>query len=208
VERIHLTLLDVEAGHESAFDDWYRTVHLPAALGRAGWRRAHRYSCTTGAPGYLTVHELEAEAEDALTPFRDESIGRRIRNYHGETYALADAAGAMSPRPALLNVVSTEVAPEHADAFDRWYSEVHVPEIVSCPGWVCARRYRSLDSSARFLAMYELTDESRPFATPEYEAAVGWDEHVGHLRGYHGFRIYRRHYSVERASSGACSTDV
>jgi hypothetical protein len=41
------------------------------------------------------------------------------------------------------------------------------------------------------MAMYGLEDPDRPFASDEYEAVVGWDEHVDHIRGYHGFRIYQ-----------------
>ena len=43
-----------------------------------------------------------------------------------------------------------------------------------------------------FLAIYELEDAERPFNSPEFDQAVGWDEHLPKLRGYHGFRIYRR----------------
>ena len=41
------------------------------------------------------------------------------------------------------------------------------------------------------MAIYGLEDATTPFATDEYEAAVGWDDFVAHIRGYHGFRIYR-----------------
>jgi hypothetical protein len=196
---IHLSMLTVEEGYEDGFDAWYRDEHLPRTLAQPGWRRAHRYACTRGEPSYLTIHELDEGAGGTAVPFRDESVGRRVRDYRGETFRLVLERGAMSERPALLNAVVSDVEPDRAGAFDEWYSAVHVPEILGCPGWLSARRYASADSPSRFLAIYELSDEQRPFSSPEYDAAVGWDEHVGDLRGYHGFRVYRRRYTVERS---------
>jgi hypothetical protein len=193
---IHLSMLTVERGYEERFDRWFREEHLPRTLEQPGWRRAHRYACTRGEPSHLTIHELDEGAEGDAVPFRDEAIGRRVRDYRGETFRLVLERGSMSPRPALLNAVVTDVEPARARAFDAWYSGVHVPEMLGCPGWRCARRYASAESGSRFLAIYELEDEERPFSSREYDAAVGWDEHVGDLRGYHGFRVYRRRYTV------------
>ena len=102
------------------------------------------------------------------------------------------------PRGAeLINFVTVEAEPEGAAAFSRWYDEVHVPEIVACPGWLGNERYEALTQEPLFLAVYGLADAERPFHPPEYEAAVGWDEHLGAIRGYHGFRIYRRTATLE-----------
>jgi hypothetical protein len=40
----------------------------------------------------------------------------------------------------------------------------------------------------------------RPFNSPEWEAAVGWDEHVDHIRGFHGFRVYRLIFDSDDAA--------
>ena len=64
------------------------------------------------------------------------------------------------------------------------------PEILACPGWHANRRYECLDGEPRFLAVYDLEDAERPFNSPEWAAAVGWDDHVDHIRGFHGFRVY------------------
>ena len=66
------------------------------------------------------------------------------------------------------------------------------PEIVACPGWLAGRRFVCTEAPTVFLAIYELEDAERPFNSPEFDQAVGWDEHLPKLRGYHGFRIYRR----------------
>nr|MDQ6921968.1 hypothetical protein [Candidatus Dormibacteraeota bacterium] len=97
-------------------------------------------------------------------------------------------------RPDLVNVITVDVDDQHAESFSRWYNEVHFPEILACPGWHAGRRYECVDGEPRFLAVYDLDDEESPFSSPEYAAAVGWDEHVAGIRGYHGFRIYRLIY--------------
>lgn len=198
---VHLVSLDVQAGYDETFDRWYEEEHLPLMLERDGWLRAHRYRCVEGEPQWLTMFELDisgAQLADGITasPLRNELVGRRIRNYHARTYRLVHSANADEEAPPLVNVISTDVVRGHEDAFNRWYNDVHVPEILACPGWRSARRYRSVDGDPRFLAVYELEDEVRPFTSREYEAAVGWDDQVEYLRGYHGFRIYRRTHTA------------
>lgn len=50
-------------------------------------------------------------------------------------------------------VVRTRPTDGHEDDFNRWYDEVHVPEVLEVPGFVSARRFRSGDD---YLAIYEL----------------------------------------------------
>jgi hypothetical protein len=193
---VHVVGLDVQAGYEETFERWYTEEHLPGVLTRPGWLAAHRYRCLAGEPEQLVIFDLDvtaSELADGVTasPLPNERIGRRVRDYHARTYRLIFRSGDVNPAPALVNVIRSEVARGYEDEFNRWYNEVHVPEILGCPGWRSARRYRCVDEDGVFLAVYDLEDEHRPFATPEYEAAVGWEDQVGRLRGYHGFRIYQ-----------------
>lgn len=193
---VHFAALDVQRGYEEGFDRWYEEEHLPRVLERDGWLRAHRYSCLEGEPERVTIFDLDVtggQLAEGLTasPLANEAVGRRIRNYHARTYRLVQSAGADSHPPPVANMITTDVVPGREEDFNRWYADVHVPEILVCPGWRGVRRYRSVDGDPAFLAIYDLEDESRPFATPEYETAVGWDEQVESLRGYHGFRIYQ-----------------
>jgi hypothetical protein len=191
---VHLAALDVESGYEEAFDAWFARVHLPVLLERPGWNAARRYQCLAGEPLRLIAYDLDERALEGpltATPFADPDIGRRVRNYTARTYRRLLAAGEDPALAELVNVITVDVEAEHAEPFDRWYSEVHVPEILACPGWRGACRYESIDGDPRFLAIYGLDDPLTPFETDEYEAAVGWDEHADHIRGYHGFRVYR-----------------
>ena len=52
--------------------------------------------------------------------------------------------------------------PEALDEeFNRWYDEEHIPEKVGAvPGFIRARRYKSLDGRPNYMCIYELEDLS------------------------------------------------
>jgi hypothetical protein len=196
---IHLAGLDVEM-EEDEFNHWYREEYLPTILARPGWLGARCFECLRGEPKQLTIFDLDPSLQGqriTAAPFHTGIAERRgIRDYHARTYRLIHEAGHHVLPPKLINVVSVDIEDAYADEFSRWYNEVHFPEILGCPGWLGGRRYECTDGEPRFVAIYDLEDAVRPFSTPEYEAAVGWDEHGVHLRGYHGFRIYRLTYDT------------
>lgn len=55
-------------------------------------------------------------------------------------------------------VVRSGPVEDREDEYNRWYDEVHVPEVLAVPGFVGARRYRSLDGD-HYLTVYELDAE-------------------------------------------------
>jgi hypothetical protein len=191
---IHLAGLDAETD-EGAFNEWFVRQHVPRMLARPGWLGARCFECLKGEPHLLTIYELDpslAGKPISAAPFHSGIVQRRgIRDYHARTYRQIHEAGDHLVQPALINVVTVDIDAEYASSFNRWYNEVHFPEILACPGWLGGRRYECIDGEPRFLAIYDLEDPTRPFSTPEYERAVGWDEYADRIRGYHGFRIYR-----------------
>ena len=141
---LHLAGLDVARGHEADFDRRFRDVYLPQLLARPGWRAARLYECIDGEPTRLTLYDLDQEATSSPaneTPLLDPILGRRIRNYHARTYRQISAAGEDPASSDLINLITVDIGPRHAPAFSRWYDEIHIPEIVRCPGWKGARRY-------------------------------------------------------------------
>ena len=191
---IHVAGLDAEMDEE-AFNEWFVGEHLPRVLDRPGWLGARCFECLRGEPHLLTIYELDprlSATRVSAAPFHYGIAERRgIRDYHARTYRQIHEAGEHLTQPAFINVITVDIDAAQADSFNRWYKEVHFPEILACPGWLGGRRYECVDGEPRFLAIYDLADPTQPFTTPEYEAAVGWDDQVEHIRGYHGFRIYR-----------------
>lgn len=72
----------------------------------------------------------------------------------------------------IMVVESEPVDPDAEDEYDRWYREVHIPELLAVPGFAGARRYRirrdlgqGESPKPRFLTVYELEadDLAAPF---------------------------------------------
>lgn len=63
-------------------------------------------------------------------------------------------------------VLTTAATPEQDDAFNEWYDNVHLPEVVEVPGITSARRFKIADAQTTddaglgsddvYLAIYEL----------------------------------------------------
>ncbi len=62
----------------------------------------------------------------------------------------------------VLFTVKATISPEQEDEFNRWYNQEHVPQFLSYPGTVSARRYRSImgEDKYRYIAVYEVQDEA------------------------------------------------
>ncbi|ANW65924.1 hypothetical protein BCA37_22240 [Mycobacterium sp. djl-10] len=70
---------------------------------------------------------------------------------------------------AMINWIT--VARDHLPIYEDWYNFQHLPERVSTPGFLRARRFRAADhadtDSCDFLTVYETTDVD-VLASPEY----------------------------------------
>jgi hypothetical protein len=168
---IHLAMYEVEAGVEGDFACWYETEHVPAMLSRPGWNAMRRYRCTDGQP-YASIYELDddlqSEPHISEAPFRSGPfVARGLRSYHGRTYRQIHRSGDPPKPREWLNLVTVDVEDAGAEAFNRWYNEVHVPEILGCPGWLANERFECVDGEPRYLATYDLEDSQRPFSNPE-----------------------------------------
>jgi hypothetical protein len=58
--------------------------------------------------------------------------------------------------------------------FNRWYDEEHLMERIACPGFLGARRFRAIEGTPRYLALYEL-ESLKALGTPEYLRVVAND---------------------------------
>ena len=58
-----------------------------------------------------------------------------------------------------LLVIWTDIAPEVEGEFNHWYDTEHIPQLLSVPGFLAARRYQSVDGQPKYVTIYDLTDE-------------------------------------------------
>ena len=71
----------------------------------------------------------------------------------------------------MMIVESRPASPEEADAYHRWYDDVHIPELLAVDGFRSARRLRAADGES-FLAVYEVDDvEGAQAALAEAQAS-------------------------------------
>lgn len=56
----------------------------------------------------------------------------------------------------ILFVESCPSSPERTEEYNRWYNEVHIPDVLRVPGFVRARRFVPADGDGPFVAVYEV----------------------------------------------------
>jgi hypothetical protein len=161
--HIFLSMTNPAPGQEEAYNRWYDEHHLPDMLGllpqfvagqryvaepgkqRPGTKMKWRYTCLYEAqlphpaslfPTLTELRKTSPKLPDVLQPdshgWLYQAIGPRRMSPNGAP------AGPHHLMFALTNAVKAE-----EDNFNRWYDEVHVPEVLKyIPGYVSAQRYR------------------------------------------------------------------
>lgn len=64
---------------------------------------------------------------------------------------------------------------EQEAAWNQWYEEKHIPELLTVPGFASATRYRERGEGRRYLAIYEITGTD-VFDEPRYAEVTGWGD--------------------------------
>lgn len=64
------------------------------------------------------------------------------------------------------------------DEFARWYDEVHIPEILAVPGFLSARRFRVISTTAQGgsgwtnISLYEIEADDLPTAMAALQGSI------------------------------------
>jgi len=84
-----------------------------------------------------------------------------------------------------LFVVKATITPDQEEEFNKWYHQVHIPDVLKYPGCLSARRYRALSGEDKFpyMAVYEFVDEKtlEEFLKSDHlkQLAKDYDAHFG-----------------------------
>jgi hypothetical protein len=179
----------VRVSDEPEWDAWEDDVHLPAWCSAAGAWAATRFELTArpepGLPGigftHVTIAELDA-ADVAAHAGRvvavDEELRAQGRMHAAHATIAADVFVAHGPHGTkaapsasrtghvLTYVLCTD--PRRVTEWDRWYDEVHVPDMLSCGAFSGISRWRRLtpnEVGPNHLTLYDVS-------TPTVEEAV------------------------------------
>ncbi|SDD60857.1 DUF4286 family protein [Paraburkholderia lycopersici] len=173
-----------DSAWEADFNEWYDTEHIPVRMRAPGFVGAQRYH-GVDSPAYLAVYEMESPAALATPEYKEikgspSDRTRKMLNgvtgftrYIGVESGHWDApAGAVNDAPVLY-AVFFEVPPQHADEFDRWYVEDHIPTLMKCEDWLKVRRFEIVDGEPgkyTHLALHYLASTAA-LSSPERDEA-------------------------------------
>ncbi|MBO0663190.1 DUF4286 family protein [Jiella sp. MQZ9-1] len=81
-----------------------------------------------------------------------------------------------------LLVVDVSVDKDVERAWNDWYDNEHLPEIVACPGFKSGSRYKVSDGETpRYLTVYEVSGPEA-LKSDEFLSRRGWREFASHVR--------------------------
>ncbi len=88
----------------------------------------------------------------------------------------------MKSFPKQLMVVDVTVDPKVEEEWNVWYDQVHLPDILGCPGFIHTARYVCDEAGARrYLTLYEVTDAG-VVESAEFSKRRGWGPFKDYVR--------------------------
>ena len=119
---------------------------------------------------------MPPQVEDTLTV----SIG----TVHASMRMVGEFVAATRPTLGILLVLTNCKETAGEEEFNRWYEDVHIPDILDTGAFHAAYRYESIDpqaAKAKYLAIYE-TDNTDPAKAQEEVAKLRGDwQQLGRL---------------------------
>ena len=168
---------------EAEFNQWYENVHIPDVTNPGIFGNTTRYD-NPGAAGdansprfftiYETTHKEPAKAWslNRQSPKRLNSGGfdgiEIVSRPVFERIGLEPAPANGNVTTGVLVVTSNCKDPGQEDEFNRWYDQVHIPDVLGTGHFYTASRFRNVNpdaGAAKFLAVYETADADPLAAT-------------------------------------------
>lgn len=82
------------------------------------------------------------------------------------------------PKKTVLHVESGPAGPDVAAEYNRWYDEVHIPEMLTIEGIVAARRYATAGGDGTYIAHYEIEGDPKAVMKRLQDAAGDGTMHL------------------------------
>ena len=180
---------------EEEFNYWYNHIHLPDVTSFGIFRHAIRFVSPNPQPGqakYLATYETEWEDvaaawmtnREKTVPLRQQGrsspllevvLSGAFKKLGGEFTATANR-----PVRGIMVVLTKCKDPAREEEFNRWYSDIHIPDILDSGLYHTAYRYQSVDPEAaggKYLTVYE-TDHPDPVKARQevLKLAPSWEQ--------------------------------
>ena len=200
-----LVAFDYTKAHEDEFHDWYDTEHIPERERVPGFGTCERWISVANPKHAVASYELDSLAvlqSDAYKAIAYENLSvwskrvgqmaQRLIRFDGTQSNPGDAVAPAGCGGLLVNAMNVD--PEHEAEFNDWYDNEHLPALQAVPGTICARRYKDLSGSHRYLALYHLESPEVTFSDAwKTGAGTPWSAKMRpHFRDH--LRILSRRY--------------
>ena len=171
------TATDVDPADEAALNDWYDNRHVPQRVAVPGFLNARRWEALEGGPKYLALYDLagldvlQTAEYKALSqpPMRTEVDIERAKTFKNPVRVvmqqIAQAGSAMAPAAdAVKGLLMVSLQPEagYEDEFNDWYTTEHIEYGARVPGLLRVRRFKAVEGSPTYVALWELADPNLP----------------------------------------------
>ena len=181
-----------DASKEDEFANWYNHTHFPDVTDPGIFGHPIRWANTDpGSPHgqYVATYETDYEdvanawpaSREALIKLRPGGVrgSELVEVVYTDVFKRTGGEFSTSVRPTrgILIVLSNCKDPSREEEFNRWYEDVHFPDILNVCQFHTAYRYENVnpESAAKYLAIYE-TDNPDPLNAREQHLALmeGW----------------------------------
>lgn len=184
-----------QAGREADYLAWYESRHLRDVVAVPGvasgrltrlvdgssddrWGVAARYDTSTSVGEVLAG--IGAVANTERMPLTDAIDGDSVLMLGATPIRPRQVNPNVTDRSdGLLFIVLTNSTPGDDDAFNAWYSDQHIADVIAVPGFIAAQRFTLATKTAgkaspwRYLAIYEIAPESFEAALAELARRSG-----------------------------------
>jgi hypothetical protein len=202
---ILLVAFDYSKTQADEFHDWYDLEHIPERQRVAGFGACERWISVANPKHAVASYELDSLNVLQSAPYRAiayenlsvwskrmSKIAQRMLRHDGDQILPGDLAGPAGSGGLLVNAMNVE--PAFEQEFNEWYDNEHIPSLAGVPGTLCARRFRDMKGTHRYLALYHLKSADVPLTAAWKKAAdTPWTERLRpHFRDH--LRILAKRY--------------
>ena len=202
---ILLVAFDYSKAQADEFHDWYDLEHIPERQRVPGFGACERWISVANPKHAVASYELDSLTVLQSAPYRAiayenlsvwskrmSKIAQRMLRHDGEQILPGDLAGPVGSGGLLVNAMNVE--PGFEQEFNEWYDNEHIPGLAAVPGTLCARRFRDMKGTHRYLALYHLQSPDVPLTAAWKKAAdTPWTDRLRpHFRDH--LRILTKRY--------------
>ena len=178
INTVEILLLD--PSREKEFNDAYNNIHLPDVLKTPGFMSARRFirkEPRNGRGTYFAIYEIETDNIDETMTVRRKMREKENEKGRGLAQVVPGAylnfwsdllfkqiternSGSSFRKGNWINTVETVCTnPSREKDYNHFYDDFHLPDVLSTPGFLSARRYAVKElrnGRGKYLAVYEI----------------------------------------------------